>query len=270
MNKNKVKEHYDFVSPYYDSLWGIHIHHGYWLTGKETKEEAQENLIKLLINRGGFKERPRILDVGCGIGGSSIYLAKNLNANVTGITISPIQIEMANKNALQEKVNIDFKLMDAENMNLKKDFNIIWSIEALSHLNDQRKFFKNASEFLLPNGKYAIIDWFKKENLSVEDEDKFIKPIKEGMLTPSMKTMLDYRQYMEEAGFTVTVFEDLSTNVSKTWDISLEIIKNPALWELAFKHGKEFVAFLKAFKAMRDGFASKSFVYGLIVAEKNK
>src|SRR3989338_5472207 len=176
MNKNKVQEHYDFVSTYYNSLWGIHIHHGYWQTGKETKEEAQENLTKLLIDRGGFQEHQRILDVGCGIGGSSIYLAKNLKANVTGITISPIQIEMAYKNALKEKVNIDFKLMDAEDMNLKKEFDIIWSVEALSHLNDQKTFFKNASKLLLKNGKFAIIDWFKKENLSTEDENQFIKP----------------------------------------------------------------------------------------------
>ncbi|MBI3305747.1 hypothetical protein HYZ82_01275 [Candidatus Nomurabacteria bacterium] len=53
MNKERVIQHYDFVSPFYSSLWGVHIHHGYWETGKETKEDAQENLTKLLINRGG-------------------------------------------------------------------------------------------------------------------------------------------------------------------------------------------------------------------------
>ena len=56
MNKDKVIEHYDLVSPYYNSLWGTHIHHGYWLTGKETKEEAQENLTALLIDRGGSSD----------------------------------------------------------------------------------------------------------------------------------------------------------------------------------------------------------------------
>ncbi len=268
MNKEKVIQHYDLVSPFYRSLWGMHIHHGYWQTGKETKEEAQENLVKLLVNKAGLKQNQRILDVGCGIGGSSIYLAKNLHANVTGITISPIQVEMANKNALQENVYIDFQLMDAENMTLKKEFDIIWSVEALSHLDDQEKFFKNAAELLLQGGKFAIIDWFKRENLSEEDENRFIKPIKEGALTPEMKTMSDYKTYIEEAGLEVTDLEDLSANVSKTWDISLKIIKNPALWKLAKLHGKDFVGFLKAFKSMREGFASKSFIYGLIVAEK--
>lgn len=191
-----------------------------------------------------------------------------MDAKITGITISSIQVDMAQENALKEKLDVDFQLMDAENMNLSREFNVIWSIEALSHLNDQKKFFENASKLLLDNGKLAIIDWFRKENLSEKDEEKYIEPIKQGMLTPNMKTMADYKLYMEAAGMQVRVFEDISKNVSKTWDLCLDIIKNPTLWKLALFHGKEFVDFMKAFQAMRNGFASGAFVYGLIVAEK--
>lgn len=267
-NKEKVREHYDLVSPYYKSLWGQHIHHGYWQSGKETKEEAQENLTKLLVDTAHIKSGSRILDVGCGVGGSSIFLAKNLNASVVGITISPIQAEMARELATQAGVTVDFQVMDAEDMDIKDSFDVVWSIEALSHLNDQRLFFKKAAERLVPGGKFAIIDWFKKENLTPEQEDKFIQPIKSGMLTPHMTTMEDYKMFIEEAGLKVVEFKDISSNVSKTWDICLDIIKNPALWKLALVHGKEFVEFLKAFMAMRDGFASKTFAYGIIVAEK--
>ncbi len=268
MNKDKVMEHYDLVSPYYHSLWGLHIHHGYWITGKESKEEAQENLTKLLIEKAAIRQGSRVLDVGCGIGGSSIYLAKNLDALVTGITISPIQADMARAFAKQDGVSVDIRVMDAENMDLPGLFDVIWSIEALSHLNDQERFFANAAKLLEKGGKFAIIDWFKKDGLTEDQEEKFIDPIKNGMLTPNMTTMESYRSFIEKAGLKITGTHDISKNVSKTWDICLDIIKKKALWRLAMTHGSEFVEFLKAFKAMRDGFASETFVYGLIIAEK--
>lgn len=44
--KNKIIEHYDVVSPYYYKLWGEHLHHGYWIRGDESKEQAQQQLIE--------------------------------------------------------------------------------------------------------------------------------------------------------------------------------------------------------------------------------
>ncbi len=55
-NTQKIQEHHDLASPYYEKLWGQHIHHGYWITGKENKEEASQNLIEVLINKSGLKK----------------------------------------------------------------------------------------------------------------------------------------------------------------------------------------------------------------------
>src|SRR4030081_325209 len=89
-DKHKIIEHYDVVSPYYRSLWGEHLHHGYWIRGDESKEKAQLQLIEHLALLANVKPSADILDIGCGFGASSLYLAKNLNAAVTGITISPV------------------------------------------------------------------------------------------------------------------------------------------------------------------------------------
>ena len=96
-DQTKIAEHYNLISPYYHSLWGEHLHHGYWVTGKETKEEAQLALTKHLVDVADIKSGSKILDVGCGFGASSIYLAKNYKAETTGITgqtnkyITPIE-----------------------------------------------------------------------------------------------------------------------------------------------------------------------------------
>ncbi len=94
-DKQKIRDLYDRTSPYYQSLWGPHIHHGYWISGEETKETAQNQLIEHVARAAGLEPSGKILDVGCGFGGSSIYLAKKYGAEATGITISPIQVEMA-------------------------------------------------------------------------------------------------------------------------------------------------------------------------------
>ena len=67
-DKEKVRDHYDRMSPYYHSLWGEHIHHGYWIRGDESKETAQVQLIEHLAQAAGIQSGDRILDVGCGFG----------------------------------------------------------------------------------------------------------------------------------------------------------------------------------------------------------
>src|SRR5579859_5838593 len=109
-DKQTIRRHYDVVSPYYRSLWGEHIHHGYWTRGDESKEQAQIQLIEHLAKTAGMPARCTLLDCGCGFGGTAIYLAKKFGAQVTGITISPVQVEMANRAAEREGAEANFVL----------------------------------------------------------------------------------------------------------------------------------------------------------------
>ena len=263
--KHRIVEHYDIVSPYYKSLWGEHVHHGYWIQGDESKEKALLQLVEHLAGLANIKQGADILDIGCGFGGTSLCLAKKYNATVTGITISPVQIEMATQAAAREKLNTKFLLMDAEAMNFQKQFDVLWSVESISHYLDIPKFFASATRLLKPDGCFAIIDWFKKDNLTREQTRKFIDPIEKGMFV-ELQTMDDYEKYFASNGLQILHREVLNKNCAKTWDLCLEIIKDKSFWALAAKYGPPFVTYLKGFKAMRAGYASGNFVYGLFVA----
>jgi tocopherol O-methyltransferase len=264
-DKQLIIEHYDLVSPYYRSLWGEHLHHGYWIRGDESKEKAQIQLIEHLAQLTRVKQGSEILDIGCGFGATSLYLAKKYNASVTGITISPVQIEMATNAAARERLDMTFLLMDAEAMHFQKQFDLLWSVESISHYQHSDKFFAAAAKLLKPGGFFAITDWFKKENLNDADTKKFIEPIEKGMLV-ELQIMDEYQHLLTSNGLQIVHREVLNKNCAKTWDICLDIIKDKAFWTLAAKHGAEFVSYLKAFQAMRAGFASGNFVYGLFVA----
>ncbi|HEV3253553.1 MAG TPA: class I SAM-dependent methyltransferase [Candidatus Acidoferrales bacterium] len=264
-DKHKIVEHYDAISPYYRALWGEHLHHGYWIRGDESKEKAQLQLIEHLAQLANLKPGSDILDIGCGFGASSLYLAKNYNATATGITISPVQVEMANKAAAKEGLDAKFLHMDAEAMNFQKQFDVLWSVECLSHLQNRERFFASAATLLKPGGIFALTDWFKKENLTRAETKKFIAPIEKGMFV-ELQVMDDYERFLTSSGLQIVHREILSKNCAQTWALCLDIIKDKAFWTLAARLGKDFVAYLKAFQAMRAGFASGNFVYGLFVA----
>ncbi len=265
--KERIRDHYDRVSPYYHSLWGEHLHHGYWIRGDETKEQAQVQLIEHLAQAAGIAPGRRILDVGCGFGASSIYLARNYNAEATGITISPVQVEIASKAASAENVKAKFLLMDAQAISIDQSFDVVWSVESISHYQEREIFFASAARLLKPGGTLAIIDWFKRENLKQAEHKKFIQPIEKGMLV-ELQTMEEYKTILASNRLETMQSEILNKNCAKTWDLCLDIIKKKSFWALAAKMGPEFVDYLKAFRAMRAGFATGNFVYGLLVAKK--
>ncbi|RDL39768.1 uncharacterized protein BP5553_04108 [Venustampulla echinocandica] len=284
--KDRIRHHYELASDYYYSLWGEHIHHGYFLTPSDTKEKAQLQLIELLLERSALPKGSQVLDVGCGIGGTSRYLAKNYDCEVTGVTISGRQVEIARKLTLDDiqapesgSVNpsagtdgvmkfegigsVRFIEPDAENMGEfftespnEKKFDCVWISEAMSHLPNKDLFFRNAEKLLNPGGKLVVADWFKDEGLN-------------GMLLPPLCTQADYVRMAEQAGLKGFAEPfDISKQVSKTWDISWSLIQNPSLWAFAVAQGRDGLAFMQAFRAMRRGFANGTFRYAVMAFQK--
>ncbi|CAP73721.1 uncharacterized protein PODANS_2_10820 [Podospora anserina S mat+] len=290
--KDRIKLHYDLASDYYLNLWGEHIHHGYWPPSSPDlpKEEAQINLIRLLLETSQIHTSPaptspplKILDVGCGIGGTSRFLARELAAHVTGITISSKQVQSAKKLSDSSSKQypdgeyiplgpgkVRFIELDAETLGSyftgpDDKFDIVWISEALSHFPKKDLFFRNAFDVLKPGGKLVLADWFKDEGLTQEQFDADIKPIEDGMLLPPMCTVNGYVQFAKEVGLEfVGGPKDISQEVKKTWDISWSLIQNPSLWAFAFSQGRDGIAFLQAFRAMRRGYANGSFRYAVM------
>jgi tocopherol O-methyltransferase len=262
-----IQEHYDLASPYYEKLWSKHLHHGYYETGKESKEEAAERLIELLVERAEIPRGARVLDVGCGIGGTSIWLAEKLGCDVTGITISPVQVQMATAAAEHLKNKPTFLIDDANDLSVRGSFDIVWAVEVISHLNNRDLFFRRMSGLLVPGGKFCEAAWLKDENLSGRDEEKYIRPIEEGMLV-SLPNLTEYQRHIADNNLRLLYYEDISRKVARTWDICLSIAGDRALWDLARQHSKEFISFLKSFKAMRTGFKTGKFRYAIMVMEK--
>ncbi|EXJ55197.1 hypothetical protein A1O7_08123 [Cladophialophora yegresii CBS 114405] len=294
--KQRIRHHYELASDYYYSLWGQHIHHGYFLDANETKEAAQVNLIDLLLEISQLSPNSTVLDVGCGIGGTTRHLARQKGCTVTGITISGRQVQIANRLTEEETAKegpssepatsstsdlhpvgkqggkVQYLELDAETMDQHfgpSSFDVVWISEALSHLPDKALFFRNAARVLEPGGKLVIADWFKDADLTRDLHERDIKPIEDGMLLPPLSSMGDYVSMAESAGLKVFhAPKDISAQVARTWDISWQLVSSPSLWAFAISQGRDGLAFLQAFRAMRRGYADGSFRYGVMCFEK--
>lgn len=215
--------------------------------------------------------------MGCGVGGTSIRLASLLDAVCTGVSISPKQVDMARANALEAGVadRVQFHVGDGEALlshpslqGRAGSFDAVWISEALSHFPHKPAFFAGAHAMLKEGGKLVLCDWFKADNLGPSMSGAVIKDIEAGMLLPPMCTPSEYQAMATQAGLRALYYEDVSAETARTWDICLELITNPALWSMAATMGADFLAFLKSFTAMRQGFACGAFRFSLMVLEK--
>ena len=151
-----------------ERLWGEHIHLGFYPPGERNIDfrRAKVQFVHELVKWSGLDKLPkgsRILDVGCGIGGSSRILAKYYGFNVTGITISPAQVKRA-KELTPPGLNCNFQVMDALNLKFENgSFDAVWSVEAGAHMNDKTKFADEMLRTLRPGGYLALADWNSRD-----------------------------------------------------------------------------------------------------------
>ena len=151
-----------------ERLWGEHIHLGFYQSEAINTDfrKAKIQFVHELVKWSGLDKLPkgsRILDVGCGIGGSSRILAKYYGFNVTGITISPAQVKRA-RELTPSGLNCNFQVMDALDLKFEDgSFDAVWSVEAGAHMKDKERFADEMLRTLRPGGYLALADWNSRD-----------------------------------------------------------------------------------------------------------
>ncbi|MBD2254203.1 methyltransferase domain-containing protein [Nostoc parmelioides] len=149
--------------------WGEHIHLGHYGSPPQRKDflTAKSDFVHEMVRWGGLDKLPpgtTLLDVGCGIGGSSRILARDYGFAVTGITISPQQVQRAQQLTPQE-LNAQFLVDDAMALSFPDgSFDVVWSIEAGPHMPDKAIFAKELMRVLKPGGIMVLADWNQRDD----------------------------------------------------------------------------------------------------------
>jgi tocopherol O-methyltransferase len=267
ISKRSIRRHYDLATPFYRLLWGPHIHHGLW-EGDESPDAAQRRLIDRLASAAALGPGQTVLDVGCGMGGSTIDLARRYECITTGLTLSGIQRGWAALSARWQGVGGRTRFLrgDAEAMHFPPaSFDVVWNVECSEHLFDKPAFFRRAAGWLRAGGRVALCAWLAGDAPHAQRE---ALRVCEGFLCPSLGTAGDYRGWLTDAGLMVRTFEDLSAKVGQTWDICIRRVRTSGIGVLGRLAGRDMRSFLEHFATLGNAYRSGAMRYGLFIAEK--
>ena len=270
VQKRSVRFHYDLSTPFYRLLWGEHIHHGLW-SADESPRTAQLRLTEHVAELAHVEPHSRVLDVGCGMGGSSLYLARHRDCEVTGLTISRLQRRWAACSAWCRRLRKRARFLhaDAERVEFEPEsFDVVWSIECTEHLFDKSRFFRRASEWLRPGGCVAICAWLEGPAVESEADRRVVMDVCEGFFCPSLGSATDYCSWMERAGLEVTHVVDWTDQVARTWDICERRVRRSGVARLARWIDRDTLRFLQRFRTIRDAYSRRVMEYGCFVARK--
>jgi tocopherol O-methyltransferase len=270
VNINAIRSHYDRLSLFYWFLWGEHIHHGFWRNG-ESPDEAQVHLIEELADRARIERGAKVLDVGCGLGGSSFWLARKLDCSVLGITISPVQKRLAEKRArsLGLTNRVCFAVRDANELDFgAESFDAIWSVECSEHLFEKERFIRNCARVLRPGGVLGLCTWLTAEPSSPSANSTLVVKICSRMLCASLGTFNDYIRWLNGSGFGEIRADDVTRQVEKTWEICQNILRRPMVRAVLPLMGSQTREFITEFSGMRRAYREGAMLYGMFSARK--
>ena len=158
-----VGTHYDELDPFYRDIWGEHVHHGVWTTGRETPAQAVTALVDLVAGRLDLRAGQAVCDIGCGYGATAQMLAERHGVAVTGLTISAVQARIAAQRVPMAG-RLDIRHADWLRNDLPDaGFAHAYAIESSEHMADKQAFFAQAFRTLQPGGRLAVCVWLARD-----------------------------------------------------------------------------------------------------------
>lgn len=283
----QIQQFYDASSGLWEQIWGEHMHHGYYgSTGNEKKDrrQAQIDLIEELLTWAGLQQAvgtmpgscPEILDVGCGIGGSSLYLAQKYQAKVTGITLSPVQASRATERSHEAGLaaEVQFQVADALEMPFADNqFDFIWSMESGEHMADKEKFLAECYRVLKPGGMFLMATWCHRPitpatGALTTDEQQHLAEIYRVYCLPYVISLPEYDAIAHNLPFQNIRTADWSDAVAPFWDIVIDSAFEPKALFGLLQSGWSTIEGALSLGLMSRGYRRGLIRYGLLCAIK--
>lgn len=215
------------VSAYYDETWldyrllwldpeNYAIHFGYWDRKTQGHAHSLIRMNEVLADAIRIQPGQRVLDAGCGVGGSAIWLARSRRVAVVGITPVASQVRRARHFAAQHGVSAD--VVFAEQDYTRTDFpaasfDVVWAIESVCHAADKAQFFREAHRLLRPGGRLGIVEYMRHRRPYPPRDERLLQSWLSGWVIPDIATRDELVRLATGAGFQRIELTDIAGHV---------------------------------------------------------
>jgi len=215
-----IRQYYDQTWYDYRLLWlnpsNYAIHFGYWAKGTRNHADALNQLNAVLASRIGIRPGDRILDAGCGVGGSAIWLARHLGAHIVGITPVASQVERAGRFAAEHRVSRQVRFFEQDYTSTSfpaASFDVVWAVESVCHAADKRAFYHEARRLLRPGGRLGIVEYMRTARPLRASGEALLHSWLSGWAIPDIATAEEHRQWAASSGFGEVELTDITPKV---------------------------------------------------------
>lgn len=154
------EQHYEVPAGFFASVMGEHLKYscGYWPSGVTSLTDSEAAALRLTVQRADIKDGQQILDLGCGWGSLSLWIAERFpNCAVTAVSNSTSQREFIVARAKERKLdNIRVLVQDMNEFVSDDRFDRIVSVEMFEHMRNYGELFASINRWLAPGGRFFM------------------------------------------------------------------------------------------------------------------
>ncbi|SRR5258706_7591731 len=219
VSNDEIRAYYAETGFDYRALWlndrNRALHFGYQTDASTTHSESLANSNRILADLAGIRRGDRVLDAGCGLGGTSLWLASERSARTVGIALGADQVRSADAEARRRSLSASARFLVADFTALpfpKNSFDVVWAQESLCHGNDKGKFFHEAARVLAPNGRVVVADFMLKRPKVSRTDRALLVEWYDGWRMPGLWTAAQHAGAASAAGLMDVSIRDVTAN----------------------------------------------------------
>jgi SAM-dependent methyltransferase len=214
---------FNALAELYYTYWGEYFHLAVFEPGDDPADVAgaYQRTHQRYLQAIAGATADRILDVACGGGALSAWLADHTNAQVLGVDLSDTQLAHARRLlASRRRPNLRFAQHDVMRLAdlAEPPFDAAICLDAACYLPDRPAALRAIATRLRPGGRLLLVDWCRADWTTALQRELILQPLCRYWAVADLETAAGYRRSFQAAGLRIRRLEDLSDRVRPNWE----------------------------------------------------